>query len=172
MYEGLHTYICPTILNLYQTMDLAETLYGCFDTLTFFSSQDGARPTLFQNCCVVLCIVCFVSFYVLFVYKCLLYYCHWVTTQLQLTNISYHIFFLLLRSVITTWWISEIVRSERPWPQLIKGHEMVYGKKDTYLTVAVLLNIVTDIRVSHFRVIIRFFKISLLYGVYVQFVRF
>ena len=32
----------------------------------------------------------FVSFYVLFVCKCVLYYCHWVATQLQLTNISYH----------------------------------------------------------------------------------
>jgi hypothetical protein len=28
-----------------------------------------------------------VSFYVLFVCKCVLYFCHWVTTQLQLTNI-------------------------------------------------------------------------------------
>ena len=53
------------------------------------TSQDGARPALFQNCCVVLCIVCFVSLYVLFVCKCVLYYCHRVTTQLQLTNISY-----------------------------------------------------------------------------------
>ena len=33
----------------------------------------------------------FVLFYVLFVCKCVLYYCHRVETQLQLTNISYHI---------------------------------------------------------------------------------
>jgi len=39
--------------------------------------------------CVVLCIVCFVSFCVLFVCICVLYYCHRVATQLQL-NISYH----------------------------------------------------------------------------------
>jgi hypothetical protein len=36
-----------------------------------------------------------VLFCVLFVCKCVLYYCHWVSTQLQLTNIyiyiSYHI---------------------------------------------------------------------------------
>ena len=40
--------------------------------------------------CVVLIIV-FVLFYVLFVCKCVLYYCHRVLTQLQLTNIPYHI---------------------------------------------------------------------------------
>jgi hypothetical protein len=39
--------------------------------------------------CIVLCIVCFVSFPVLFVCICVLYY--WVATQLQLTNVSYHI---------------------------------------------------------------------------------
>jgi len=42
------------------------------------------------NFYVVVCIVCFVSFSVLFVCICVLYYCHRVATQLQL-NISYHI---------------------------------------------------------------------------------
>ena len=53
--------------------------------------KEVGRPALFQNFCVVLCIVCFVLFCVFFVCKCVLYYCHQVATQLQLTNISYHI---------------------------------------------------------------------------------
>jgi len=49
---------------------------------------------------VVICVVLllFVLFYVLFMCKCVLYYRHRVTTQLQLTNISYHI----KKSLI--WW--------------------------------------------------------------------
>jgi hypothetical protein len=42
---------------------------------------------------IVLFYIVFVSivlFYVLFVCKCVLYYCHRMSTQLQLTNISYH----------------------------------------------------------------------------------
>ena len=45
----------------------------------------------YSNVCVVLLIVCYVSFCVLFVCKCGLYYCHRMATQLQLTNISYPI---------------------------------------------------------------------------------
>jgi uncharacterized membrane protein YdbT with pleckstrin-like domain len=41
---------------------------------------------LCSDFCVVLCIVCFVSFCVLFVCKCVLYYCHRVATQLQFNN--------------------------------------------------------------------------------------
>ena len=51
----------------------------------------GGRVRTLPNCCVLLCIVCFVSFCVLFVCKCVLHCCHRVSTQLQLINISYQI---------------------------------------------------------------------------------
>jgi len=60
---------------------------------------------------VLFCVFCFsVLFYELFLCKCVLYYCHRVSTQLQLANISYHIvsyhiitfFFSMWRQVILT----------------------------------------------------------------------
>ena len=47
----------------------------------------GQGRTL-PNTCVVICIICFMSFCVLCVCKCVLYNCHRVATKLQLTNIS------------------------------------------------------------------------------------
>jgi len=61
-------------------MKYAFTLFILYNYIT----MHGAKIAY----CVVLCIVCFVSFCVLFVCKCVLYYCHRVTTQLQWTNIS------------------------------------------------------------------------------------
>jgi hypothetical protein len=48
-------------------------------------------------CILILCMFCsvysvfIVLFYVLFVCKCELYYCRWMSTQLQSTNTPYHI---------------------------------------------------------------------------------
>jgi len=62
---------------------------GCKANARVKPAKTGHGRTL-PNFCVVVCIVCFVSFCVLFVCTCVLYYYHRVVTQLQL-DISYHI---------------------------------------------------------------------------------
>jgi hypothetical protein len=56
-------------------------LYGKCQVKT---RKDGTRPAHF----LIFCIVCFMSFCLLFVCICVLYYCHRVSTQLQF-NITY-----------------------------------------------------------------------------------
>ena len=62
------------------------------------SPRRGTARTL-PNCCVVLCIVCFVSFCVLFVCKCVLYCCHRVTNPIAVNKISYIIFCLTVEQL-------------------------------------------------------------------------
>jgi hypothetical protein len=53
--------------------------------------MDSMKLLLISNFCVVVCIICFVSFSVLFLCICVLYYCHRVAIQLQLNYIvPYH----------------------------------------------------------------------------------
>jgi hypothetical protein len=108
-----YCYVCSGLHILFTSCQLAffgypdwgfsvpfPQLYGKCQRIT---CKDGARPALFPiTNLTVLFYILFVStvlFYVLFVCKCVLYYCHWVATQLQLTNIS-HITTYPLRSVL------------------------------------------------------------------------
>jgi hypothetical protein len=90
-----YCYVCSVLYILFSSCHLA--LFGYPDRfLRAFSSivrqmpgynsqRRGTARTL-PNCCVVLRIVCFVSFCVSFVCKCVLYHCHRVSTHLKLTN--------------------------------------------------------------------------------------
>ena len=92
--SSMYSYRCLCILIVVHVFLDAATLTEVFPCF-FLGCKANARVKLARtghgphssNCCIVLCIVCFVSFYLLFVCKCVHYY-HRVTTQLQLTNIS------------------------------------------------------------------------------------
>ena len=65
-----------------------------------YNPQRRGTARTIPNFCVVLCIVCFVSFCVFFVCICVLYYCHRLATQIAVNkciisyishHISYHI---------------------------------------------------------------------------------
>jgi hypothetical protein len=83
-------------------------IFPCF----FLSCKANARVKLVKtghgphsSKLVVICVVLllFVLFYVLFVSKCVLYYCYRVTTQLKLINIFYHIEYIHQVNVYKLW---------------------------------------------------------------------
>jgi len=95
MFQNAYYILYCTVLRLTFFLTLTE-VFPCY----FLSCKANARVNLAKtghgphsSKLVVICVVLllFVLFHVLFVCKCVLYYCHRVTTQLQLTNISYHI---------------------------------------------------------------------------------
>ena len=103
-------------------------VFPCF----FLSCKANARATpqrwgtarTLPNFCVVPCIVCFVSFCVLFVCKCVVHYSHRVATQLQLTNLSYHISYTLLWQ---TWrWPFMAPMKRFPYIILISYHKAIH----------------------------------------------
>jgi magnesium-transporting ATPase (P-type) len=79
--------------NLTEVFLTLTEVFPCF----FFSCNANAKVKHAktghgpQSLTLVVVRLLFVLFCVLFVCKCVLYYYHWVTTQLQFTNISHHI---------------------------------------------------------------------------------
>ena len=90
---------CSICFGWYPT-PIIRSAYNCIYSIWYLSQRYCYLPLSWKiwNCNfgVVLCILCFVSFSVLFLCICVLYYCHRVATQLQLNIsyiISYHFFF-------------------------------------------------------------------------------
>jgi hypothetical protein len=80
-----------TFIMIVTMINIFPPILSCLTTSFRANGGEGGR------CCSVFLIALFyvlfvsiVLFYVLFVCKCVLYYCHQVSTQLQLKNISYH----------------------------------------------------------------------------------
>ena len=85
--------------------------FSCKTNARVKPCKDEARPAVFQNfelfyvllvlCRSVYCLLC----------KCVLYCCHWVATQLQLTYISYHTIICSLQGNISLLMTSPKIRS-------------------------------------------------------------
>jgi hypothetical protein len=76
--------LTEVLLNLTEVLLTLAEVFPCF----FLSCKPNARVKLAKTGHGPYSSTLFVLFYVLFVCKCVLYYCHRVATQLQLINVS------------------------------------------------------------------------------------
>jgi len=76
-----HKFLCVKLIRWLTKYSLLLKLLNIFCLLIVLFSLIVLFFVLF---------VLILLFYVLFVCKCVVYYCHWVSTQLQLTNVSCH----------------------------------------------------------------------------------
>ena len=92
-------------------------IYGCMFCMLLFNFVNYVFYYMYYYYCYVYvfllsCMYCSVNsvfivlFYVLFVCQWVLYYWHWVPTQLQLTNISYNIISYIISKSATIFWMS------------------------------------------------------------------
>ena len=84
MFVSRRAYLWHKWLYHYHLTEVSPCFFlSCKANARVQLAKTGHGPHSSKNFCVVLHIVCFVSLCVLFVYKCVLYYCHQVATQLQ-----------------------------------------------------------------------------------------
>ena len=79
------------LLVLFRIIVCMDLCFVCF-YLIFYIMYSYCYVYVFLLLCIFRSRHCFiVLFCVLFVCKCVLYYCHRVSTKVQLTNIPYHV---------------------------------------------------------------------------------
>jgi len=93
-----HTKFAASLIFFWFNLD--HCIYGCMFCMLPFNFVNYVLLLLclciLTVMYVLFCVFCFiVLFCVLFVCKCVLYCCHWVSIQLQLTNIPCHIISIL-----------------------------------------------------------------------------